>query len=65
MKSKIKLEDEVIIKMDPNSPEWKAKIAKLHEELEKKYDGDIEIDEENKPSKTIVPGYRNRGSQSF
>ena len=31
--------DVTIIKMDPESPEWKAKIAKLQEQLKQKYDG--------------------------
>lgn len=35
----IKISDVKVIKVDPESPEWKAKIAKLQEQIRQKYDG--------------------------
>lgn len=32
--------DCTVIKYDPESPEWKARIAKLQEQVKQKYDGE-------------------------
>ena len=34
------MDDCKIIKMDPESPEWKARMEKLHEKLLDKYNGE-------------------------
>ena len=39
MDEETKISDVTIIKMDPESPEWKAKIAKLQEQVRQKYNG--------------------------
>lgn len=39
MEEETTLSDCVVIKMDPESPEWKAKIAKLQAQVRNKYDG--------------------------
>ena len=64
-KMKVHLEREVKFQMDPNSPEWQARLAKIHADLEKKYDGSVEITADNRPAQLIQPGYRNGAVQQL
>lgn len=46
----VSMDDVTIIRMDPESPEWKQHIAELQEKLRNKYNGDLHEDNS--------PGYR-------
>ena len=54
-----------IIKMDPNSDEWKARLAKIRADLDKKWDGCLTFDEDFKADTYVLPGYRNSDANAF
>ena len=38
------ISEEIVIKMDPESEEWKKKIEEINEKLRNKYNGDLHED---------------------